>query len=241
MTEITGTPGESTRRPVPAWVGMALVAVCVLAGAAFIWWVVRDPLTGGSDFIPDANGPVAAARGPRANFRPPPSPDSVRKVADTPNGESYLAQVGGAMMDVVAGKDGKNRYNLRYAPKNLLTPEQRDLMVMRFRVMNDEATATHIGLTDDQKQQLQKITTNYPMDIAAADKDGLIALFDTYHKATDDKAKAAAEKNLLAALKTAGDKNLNASKKKATDRITQITTILSADQVQKFKAMSAAP
>src|SRR5690242_18206911 len=116
MTEAAFDKGAATERPVPAWVGLALVSVCLLAGVAFIWWVVRDPLSGGADFIPDPNGPVAGGRGPRVAFRPPPSPDTVRKVNETDKQTTYIAQVGGTMMDIAIMKDGKHRYQYRYAP-----------------------------------------------------------------------------------------------------------------------------
>ena len=139
MTEIS--QGVTDRRRVPAWVGVVLVAICFVAGAAFIWWVERDPLSGGSDFIPDANG--ANAIRPRAVFRAPPNPESIRKTSDD-NGGTYVAQSYGTVM-TVEENNGSPKYTFRYLKRDLIPADIKDVLLMKFRITSDDAVAQQLG------------------------------------------------------------------------------------------------
>lgn len=230
MTDIS--QGMTDRRRVPAWVGMALVFICLVAGGAFIWWVVRDPLSGGTDFIPDAN-PSGIDR-PRAVFRAPPNPESIRKESDN-NGGTYVAQSNGTVMTIELNGP---KYTFRYLKKDLLPQDVKDVLLMKFRILQDDAVAQHIGLTDDQKQKLSTISTTIRLDPSQADKDKLTGLWQQYYAASD---KSGPEKNLLAALKQVGDDNVTATRQKAQERVDQIKAILSADQIKKFQDMNNGP
>ena len=235
MTDIS--QGPTDRRRVPAWVGVALVVICFVAGAAFIWWVVRDPLSGGSDFVPDPNG--ATAMRPRATFRAPPNPESIRKTSDD-NGGVYVAQAFGTVMNIEVN-NGSPKYTFRYLKKDLLPADIKDILLMKFRIMQDDAVAQHIGLTDDQHQKLATISTNVTnLAPAAADRDKLIAQWQQYFTASDS-AKTDAEKSLLASLKQVGDDNVAATRQKAQDRADQIKAILTPDQIKKFQDMNNGP
>jgi Spy/CpxP family protein refolding chaperone len=235
MTDIS--QGPTDRRRVPAWVGVALVVICFVAGAAFIWWVVRDPLSGGSDFIPDPNGSTSMR--PRAVFRAPPNPESIRKTSDD-NGGVYVAQAFGTVMNIEEN-NGNPKYTFRYLKKDLLPADIKDVLLMKFRIMQDDAVAQHIGLTDDQKQKLGKISTNVTnLAPPPADREKLVAQWQQYF-AANDAGKSDAEKTLLATLKQVGDDNVASTRQKAEDRANEIKGILSADQIKKFQDMNNGP
>ena len=136
-------------------------------------------------------------------------------------------------------RGGDPRYSFRYLKKDLLPQDQKDVLLMKFRIMSDDAVAQHIGLTDDQKQKLGKISTNVSaIELSQADHDKLVSLWQQYNSASD---KTGPEKALLAALKDVGNNNLAATKQKAAERVDQIKGILSADQIKKFQDMNNGP
>lgn len=234
---MTVSQGPMDQRRVPAWVGVALVILCFLAGIAFIWWVVDYPLSGGKDFVPDPNG--ATAMRPRA-FRNPTSPESISKTSDD-NGGTYVARSFGTIM-TIEENGGSPKYTFRYQKKDLLPADIKDVLLMKFRIMQDDAVAQHIGLTDAQKQKLSQISTNVT-SIAPpqADRDKLVAQWQAYYSATSDSAKSDAEHTLLATLKQVGDDNVTTTRQKAQDRADQIKAILTADQIKKFQDMNNGP
>lgn len=232
MTEIS--PGSMDKRRVPAWVGVLLVAICVVAGGVFIWWVVRTPLSGGADFIPDANGP---AYRPLANFRRPRA-ESIRKTSEN-HGGTYQVKANGAVMDVeVQGPTGAPRFTYRYEKQNLIPKEQEDILLMKYRIVGDSAVAKLVGLTEPQRQKLSKISIHVTnMELPAADRDKLAALWQNYYTAKDGKTKSEAEKSLLASLKKIGKDNIPVTRKRAAERVEEIKSILSAEQIKKFQDM----
>ncbi|HEY1684332.1 MAG TPA: hypothetical protein VGG19_06190 [Tepidisphaeraceae bacterium] len=236
MTQVGSGPIDQRR--VPAWVGVVLVVVCFIAGAAFIWWVVREPLSGGGDFIPDANG--SNAMRPRAMFQRPPNPESIRKTSDD-NGGVYVAQANGTVMNIEVN-NGNPKFGFRYLKKDLLPADIKDVLLMKFRIMQDDAVAQHINLTDAQRQKLSTISTNVTnLTPPAADRDKLVSEWQAYSAATDGSAKSQAEQNLLATLKQVGNDNVDATRQKAQQRADEIKSILSADQIKKFQDMNNGP
>src|SRR2546423_1276039 len=153
------------QRPVPAWVGIAVVILCVAIGTAFLWWYFRDPLAGGQ-LVPDSSGTVSSGR----NFSAPRQSRPVVRVSDTPvdgvkgssetaRGPTGLVRAGNNLREVEPPSGGSDFFHLLYTRRDLLTQEQRDLALVRFRVMQDQAMATELGVTEDQVAELKKIPT----------------------------------------------------------------------------------
>ena len=242
MTQTHTQPGspQQVERPVPAWVGIAVVLVCLLAGGAFLWWYLREPLPSAGEVISDpgrsanSGGRVVRPRQGRV-VQANPDADGV-KVSNTGGKTIYnvRADQGKSLMDV--DKSASN-YAFHYQRKDLLTPEQRDLAMLRFRVMQDQAVAEALKVTPEQLQKLQAIPRAIQMEVSAGDKQNLINLFNQWDQASGS-SKASAEKALVTALKEAGDRSLDATKAKIKERADQITAILSADQIKKFNDMS---
>jgi hypothetical protein len=216
------------QRKVPAWVGIVLIVVCLGAGGAFIWWVLGSPMGGGSDFIPDPNH--MTPNRPRVTFQAAPNPESIRKTS-----AGYIAQADGTVMNIDTAS-ATPKFSFRYLRKDLVPQDVQDVLIMKFRILQDDAVAQTVGLTDDQRQKLSKISSNlthlYPSN---AERDKLDALWKDYSSGKD---KAQAEKDLLSTLKQVGNDHLAAIRKSAQGRADEIKSILSADQIKKFQNMN---
>lgn len=227
MTEMSQNAAE--RRPVPAWVGVVLIMLCFAAGGGFIWWIVGSPLGGGADFIPDPNH--STPNRPRVAFQAPPNPESVRKTS-----VGYIAQADGTVMNIDTA-NGSPKISFRYLKKDLIPQDVQDTLIMKFRILQDDAVAQIVGLTDDQRQKLSTISTNVSVpEFSSADRDKLTSLWQQYNSSSD---KSAAEKTLLATLKQIGNDNVAATRQRAQDRANEIKSILTADQIKKFQNMNS--
>jgi len=235
----SGSNPQQVERPVPAWVGIAVVVVCLAAGGAFLWWYLREPLPGQGEVVSDPgrsyNGSRAVVR-PRA-MRPSQNPDADGVKTVNTGGKTIYnvrADQGKSLMDV---DKSTSNYVFRYQRKDLLTSEQRDLAMLRFRVMQDQAVAEALKVTPEQMQKWQAIPRAIQMELSDSDKQNLINLFNQCDSASGS-SKASAEKSLVTALKETGDRSLDATKAKIKERADQITAILTADQIKKFNDMS---
>jgi Spy/CpxP family protein refolding chaperone len=234
---------QQVERPIPAWIGIAVVLICLSVGGAFLWWYLREPLPSAGEIIPDA-GRTVSGGGRVARPRPPriaqvsPDADGVR--VSSSNGKTTYnvrADQGKSLMDVDKAGSGALSYVFRYQRKDLLTSDQRDLAMIRFRIMQDQAVAQALAVTPDQMQKLSAIPRAIQMELSDSDRQNLINLFGQYDSASGSN-KSSAEKALTSALKQAGDRSFDATKAKIKERADQITAILTPDQIKKFNAMS---
>jgi Spy/CpxP family protein refolding chaperone len=139
-------------------------------------------------------------------------------------------------MEVEHPSSGSDVYHLRYNRRDLLTQEQRDLALVRFRVMQDQAMATELGVTEDQVAELKKIPTGaIEMEVSDADRSKLIELFKEWQTGSD---KSSAEKALVAQLGAVGSSSFENTKAKVAERAAKIMTILKPEQIKKFNEMS---
>src|SRR5690242_2806477 len=123
MTEVA----TETKRPVPAWVGVAVVVLCLAGGGGFLWWYLHDPL-GAGELIPDPDRSAMVAPRPRAMRRPSiqqaASSDNIT-VSETAKGTTYTARAGGNIMEAEKAKSGAMSYAFRYNRKDLLSQDQK--------------------------------------------------------------------------------------------------------------------
>src|SRR5436190_23896327 len=103
-------------RPVPAWVGIAVVVLCLACGGGFLWWYMREPLPGAGEVIPDPDRQVARApnRVNRPRVTVNENADGIRASAGA-RGTTYTvkANAGKSLMDVDRSS-AANPYSFRY-------------------------------------------------------------------------------------------------------------------------------
>src|SRR5205814_10153364 len=129
----------------------------------------------------------SAPRAPRRVVQASDTPtDGVKVSSETARGTTWLVRSGTNLMEVEHPSSGSDVYHLRYNRRDLLTQEQRDLALVRFRVMQDQAMATELGVTEDQVAELKKIPTGaIEMEVSEADRSKLIELFKAWQSASD--------------------------------------------------------
>jgi hypothetical protein len=116
--------------------------------------------------------------------------------------------------------------------RSWVTPTQWDMQIRAGRPMQYPALAEKIGLTADQKAKIEALT--YQPALTAQEKADFEKLFNNWYKAPQKEKDAAAEE-LSNAVQSAAQKHLPEAKAALLKRCTEVTTILSADQMQQIQ------
>jgi hypothetical protein len=232
MTQISPTiPPAEERRPLPAWISIILIVLC-LGGGGWImhWYLMGDPISHESTLLdPSKAAPI------QRNFRngngTPVDQPSVRQVDDS----HWVVRVPEATMQVqqFAGKPASIQ-SLIYNVPDFVPQDQRNRLFAARRLVRDNAAASAIGLSEDQIKRLRDLRSAIGMTTEPADLDKLKELWKQYQTATD---KQSAEGDLFTGLTVIARKDVDATRDTVTDRANKIKAVLTDDQWKKFEAM----
>jgi hypothetical protein len=236
------TTSDATLAPkkvkqVPKWITGCVISMFVV-GAGFLMYHAWYSEPGAGDEIELKDGDIVP-RSPGAlarRFAPP-----AEGVHFNRNKDGATVRSGDVEMRVnlPGPKHEATDFNIYYA-RNYLTPEQSLLFAARGRLAVDAATAKYIGVSTEQRKELKGISMPN-MQVSDDDRDHMKQLWTVYAAAPNDLAKGNAEDAMVDALKQIGDANLEKTRAVAAERCDKISSILSSDQIQKFKAMGKNP
>src|SRR5688572_17692106 len=251
MSHVVGpvsTPAahEQPVRDIPVWLTAVILVLCIGGGGWLVWKYTTT----------NAPEPITIAAGnPRAalvkNWKPGDDSAGVsrtpRKVQDddtdgvkalTPN-RSWRVRSGNAYMFVNVNR--KNELEISPNYRSIYTPEQNQMVIMRQRLLQDDAMREHIKVTPDQMNKLRGVPPPEGMKMAPEEKKKLTDLFEAYRSAKDSTAQAEAEKAVVAALDDIGKKRFEETKTYMVQRVQAIQSALTPDQIKSFNEGSNKP
>jgi hypothetical protein len=235
---------DNTSQPnskLPAWVA-GLAVLLLLAGSAwalykFVWQdkpavavesVPIGPSSGGG-----RNGGIFSPRG-----GPPAAPVSQSSVSRSLSGR-IRARHGGVVVYGIPKNTGGLDSVLEYEDaRNWVTPDQWENQIRAGRPMQYPALAEKIAITPDQKARIEALT--YQPPLTSQEKSDFDTLFNNWLKAPQKEKDAAAEE-LSNAVQSAAQKHLPEAKAALLKRCTEVTTILSAQQMQQIREWFNSP
>jgi hypothetical protein len=237
---------EEKTRDIPVWLTGIVLILCVLGGGWLIRWYSRDQGTQTVEVPLEDPATLAAAakfRGPLSDYAPgrngrapnrgddgtPAKVDGVRSSGNS--GNAWIVRAGEATMYVSLDKRGQLDLNPSYV-RQMLTPEQSQVLLMRRRLLTDAAVREQIKLTDEQLAALKRVDDFRGMVMDAADKAKLAQLFQAWRAAQGDKS--APERALVAALADAAKRCAEPTKAFDASRVDQVRKILTPDQLKLF-------
>jgi hypothetical protein len=220
---------------VPAWVA-GLAVLLLLAGSAwalykFVWQnrpaVAVESVPIGPSTPGGKNRDIFSPRG-----GPPPAPASGFSVSRTLSGRIH-ARHSGVVVRGIPRQNGGFDSILEYeeAP-SWVTPDQWERQILAGRPMQYPALAEKIALSADQKAKIEALT--YQPALTAAEKSDFDKLFANWLKAPQKEKDAAAEE-LSNAVQAAAQKHLAEAKAALLKRCTEVSTILSPEQMQQIR------
>lgn len=231
------------KREIPLWLSVGLVLVCLLGGAAFVWWYwsedgpsPRTIVTGQEVVDPEVQARQQRQRMERRSA-------AIRRAAvEAPDGISerrggWRVKSASALMDVSRNRnENEFRYRYTYVTSDFGSPEDRQLGIILWRLRNDQAAARNLNLTDEQQQQLNDLPQEITIRMNRQDRQQLTALWEDWHNASDD-GKSAAEQELLATLRQVARRSRPATEQALAERAARIREILTSEQLEQFAAM----
>lgn len=252
------TEEQTKTREIPPWVSIALIALCLAGGVAFVVWqwrgepdkervVVNDPRASADPMRPMPNRQGRRMANAPGRWRMDPAADGVMPMGNP----GWRVKSGYTVMAVA--KQGQNRdFVYGYLRPLNAAPETSALRIAQFRLLHDPTMAQTLKVTPDQMARLKAlpeltVSSGVPgvavtaaMKIETADRERLISLWNTYEQAAAGPAKAQAEKALLAGLDELGKKNLEPTRQEVAALARQIKVILTPAQWGAFTPNPAA-
>jgi hypothetical protein len=228
-------------RDIPIWLTLLILLLCIGGGGWVVWKYTNtnppEPITIApghpraalvKNWRPSEDGGGGGpSRGPRKNQDD--DSDGVKSL--TPN-RSWRVRAGNAYMFVNVGRKGDLEISPNY--RSIYTPEQNQLVIMRQRLLQDEAMREFIKVAPDQLAKLKNVPAPEGMKMGADEKKKLDELFQAYRNAKDSKAQEAAEKSLVSALDEVGKKRFEETKAYMVKRVEAIQSALTPDQIKLF-------
>jgi hypothetical protein len=220
-----GERGEvSTRFPLRAWLALAGMVLLIGVGAYAMYERFAGAPVERTDLV-EIN-----ARRPFANLgQPRVRPDGVRERGR----DRYQLKAGDAIADVSKNKEGAWVFRYSYDRNDIATADQQAAITARLRLAADSAYAKSLGLTPEHVQKLKEIPARVGMAVSESDEQQLRVAMDAYAKAAPPRANES--EALLALLRDIGNRSLEPTRQAFAERAKQIQSILTPEQVAKFK------
>jgi hypothetical protein len=236
--------GSGARRKMPAVIAVVVILLMLAGGAYMLWsaWTGNSAIGGGAVVgagDPPSNHPQwevqRIARQAEMQAAQLNRPDGFLRVPA--NAEPELKA---GAYHMYFGKRGNGDVLVRLLPMRLddfITAEQRQVLSMRGRILNDKAVATFLKVTPEQIAALRKVSGgNGSMVIEPADEQKVVALYKTYQSAQGS-AKSEVEKQLALLARDIASRSTGPTKKSVADRVAAIQSIMTSDQIEAFKKM----
>jgi hypothetical protein len=239
---------------------LAIVMVCLLLGAGFIWWYLRGSMDADTVKLSaadlasvqdtsrrlayQANGGVPLNRGGGNGFvapPPPPDPDGVFAAGNLQN-----IRVGMVQITVRPPAPG-GQPTLTFRQRNYGMLADMPTFTIARRIVHEDILAKQLAATDDQITKLKALIAEpamsgkYIMALPVAPADAAtvakawLAFNATLKPGTDKAAHDAARDALLLAARAVGDPALTKAKAEYDQANAQIMSILESRQIEAYK------
>jgi hypothetical protein len=232
-------------RDIPVWLTLVILLLCVGGGGWLVWKYTNTNAPGPIVITPsnpraalvknwrpeDAGSASAAAM--RTTRRPQQQDDDTDGIKPLTPNRSWRVRAGTAYMTFNIGKKGDAELtSANY--RTFYTTEQNQLVIMRQRLLQDQAMRDMIKLTDEQLAKLKGVPPPEGMKMSDDEKKKLTGLFEAYRAAKDGKSQQAAEAAVVAALNEIGTRRFEETKAYMVKRVEAIQTAMTPDQIKQF-------
>jgi hypothetical protein len=222
------SPESDVSRPLPAWISLVLIVLCLSGGEWIVHWYVNgDPLSHESRVLDASAAPLPrAVRGRGGPMVQPRNTNGTNGwMVRAPEANMYVVEPKGKPPEIRA---------VDYNNYVFVPAEERKLIFAARRIARDPTVSKPLKVTPEQIEQLHPLMPQVNMAAAPADLEKLKSAWAQYQSAGD---KAAAENKLAAALDDVARKSLDPTLKAAADRAAKIKAVLTAEQWKEFDAM----
>ena len=212
-----------------------LAVLLLLAGSAwalykFVWQDKPNVAVESVPIGPSSGGRNGGIFSPRRG--PPAAPVSQSSVSRSLSGRIH-ARHGGVVVYGIPKSTGGFDSVLEYEDAHSwVTRTEWENQIFAGRPMQYPALAEKIAITPDQKAKIEALT--YQPALTSLEKSYFDKLFNNWLKAPQKEKDAAAEE-LSNAVQSAAQKHLPEAKAALLKRCTEVTTILSAEQLQQIR------
>jgi hypothetical protein len=221
---MSSNPTSQGKKPIPAWVGPAVIAVAIGLVGLFIWWYLFGSLPSEREVAVDPSQVVQETmRGMRQQARGP-------AIGISRNGSdqwNLLSKEGGMVVRKV-----KDEYKFRpyLFPVTLVGWPDAQWITAHVRLRNDDAMAKQLGLAKEQVAQLRKMD-QIAMKWTDADLAGVKSTWADYVKLKGDEQRKAQAK-VMAAFDELEKKCLPASKEAAAKQLAELKQIITPEMIE---------
>jgi Spy/CpxP family protein refolding chaperone len=125
-------------------------------------------------------------------------------------------------------------YNFVYSFAVKLPNDQQQILLARWRMLNDAAMAKEWNATPEQVAQLKAIKPTGGAQPSQADREAVRVLWNGYMEAGAGDAKTAAAKKLTDKLEEVAKSSMEPAKAAYADRVEQVKRILTPEQLAKI-------
>jgi hypothetical protein len=214
---------ETVSRPMPAWLSIPIILLCLGAGGWMIhWYMVTDALAEEPKILGDA---------------PPPPPAQARNrggwnnlfgsnVRDQGNGRfAYRAAKANVSVDLTRRRANVFYNSYDFAPEMVTVRNTRMLTEGR-----DKQIITAMKLTEAQLNQLRGLSGTPDIPITAQQRADLIAAFTAYQSAKGDQPREQAQEKIKQLVDEIADKSVAATHAEIISRANKINSIITPEQ-----------
>jgi len=228
---------ENTSQPnskLPAWVA-GLAVLLLLAGSAwalykFVW---QDRTAVAVESVP-VNPPLFGGRGRDTLVQrgAPGAPVSAFSVSRSLSGRIRARHGGVVVYGIPKQPSGYDSIIEYEDARSWVTPRQWEDQILAGRPMQYPALSEKIALKPEQKAKIEAL--NYQPALTPEERADFDKLFTAWFKASQKEKDAAAEE-LSNAVQSAAKKHLPEAQAALLKRCTEVTTILTAEQMQQIR------
>jgi hypothetical protein len=237
-------PVRKPRNAAKASLAAGCMILLVVGGIGAMGWAVfgGDKLSGDEEIVESgvaiARGNGGMNMGRRMVMQQRPAVNVAVSSGILKTGDTYTIRSGNATM--VAFKPAPTAAwgaRFTYDQNDIITQDQQQILLARWRIARDPAVAKALNISDDQKKKLEAIPGgNATMVVDDAGRKKMLDLWAAYDAAAADK-KAPAEAALKAGLADLAKSALEPTKKQVADRVTAVKTTLTPQQLEQFLKM----
>jgi hypothetical protein len=208
---------------------IAVVALifALLVGGGIVYWFLFGSKPTARTVTVDPKQQTVANAGMRM-ARPPRPANGVEVTGEN----AWQARSPNATININKGPDGIYQFNYSFAIKP--SPDQLQIALARWRIINDAAMAREWNATPEQIAQLKAIKPSGGAQPSQADREAIRVLWNGYMEAVASDAKTTAAKKLTDKLEEVAKASMGPAKAAYADRVEQVKRILTPEQLAKI-------
>lgn len=241
MTATSTLSSDKPRKGLPGAVSILIIIGSVALGGWFLWSFWNSLNIRGDGAVVQTDEPPSVYRqnawSDRMRVQAVNQMNQDDYVRPRPRNQGGGFEVKGNRTRLIIQRNNNNlRITAESMDPNFVSAEQRTLLALRARAINEDAVARHIELTPEQREELNKIPRGMNHELDDALRKTLESHFTAWEQATGD-AKNTAAQQLIDAVREIETSLSATTKQSIAGRASRVKEILSAEQISKFEAM----